>query len=326
MNTRTADALKVILPAIIIFSLFNCVSRQQVMPKAAMIEIRFDRIIDSIDGHDRIYNQDGIGLDSRGNLYVSDDYKKRILVFDVNGTFVAKWPLVTGDNPNSYRISDVAVGDSGNIYISCPSKSRIIEMDTIGNILKQWSTQISGSYFAGKLLTDHSGNIYLCADVDTEGFVLVFNENGEILKKIRLLDASWNDDFWYERNDPQGIAIDSKGYIYIADGKHNSIKKLNQDGFYVFEWGSAGFEDGKFGNPTGIAIDQRDYVYVLDMNHHQVQIFDTAGKFITKFGSFGSEDTQFNYPREIAVDNFGNIYICDTNNHRIVKYKITYID
>jgi len=42
---------------------------------------------------------------------------------------------------------------------------------------------------------------------------------------------------WYF-NRPHGLAVDSGGYVYVADTYNHRIQKLTSDGQFVTKWGS----------------------------------------------------------------------------------------
>ena len=124
---------------------------------------------------------------------------------------------------------------------------------------------------------------------------------------------------WYF-NDPRGIAIDSSGYVYVADTLNNRIQKFTPNGQFVSKWGSLGREDGQFNEPYGIAVEKSGYVYVVERGNARIQKFTSNGNFVTKWGSEGSGDGQFNWPYGIAVDRNDYIYVADTGNARIQKF------
>ncbi|MBF0459720.1 MAG: hypothetical protein HQK99_17675, partial [Nitrospirae bacterium] len=126
-------------------------------------------------------------------------------------------------------------------------------------------------------------------------------------------------------NYPDGIAIDSNGYVYVFDSGNYRVQKFTSDGTFVTKWGSAGTGDGQFtsnlGNAPGIAVDSSGFVYVVDSGNYRVQKFTSDGTFVTKWGSSGSGDGQFNYPWGIAVDSSGYVYVSDGSNRNVQKFK-----
>jgi DNA-binding beta-propeller fold protein YncE len=100
---------------------------------------------------------------------------------------------------------------------------------------------------------------------------------------------------WYF-NGHSYIAVDSSGYVYVADIYNYRIQKFDADGNFITKWGSEGTGDGQFYGPNGIAVDSRGNVYVADSYNNRIQKFDSNGNFITKWGSEGTGDSEFYYP------------------------------
>ena len=79
-----------------------------------------------------------------------------------------------------------------------------------------------------------------------------------------------------------GVAWDSAGNIYVADGAGNGIgnarvAKFDKDGHFIKAWGQRGSEPGQFNALRGIAIDAQGNVYVADAGNKRIQVFDGDG-------------------------------------------------
>src|SRR5829696_8973941 len=74
-------------------------------------------------------------------------------------------------------------------------------------------------------------------------------------------------------SNPQGVATDAQGNVYVADRNNNRIQKFNASGGFITKWGSAGSGDGQFISPLGVAIDSSGYVYVADSGNNRIQKF-----------------------------------------------------
>ena len=138
---------------------------------------------------------------------------------------------------------------------------------------------------------------------------------------------------------PDGVAIDSHGDVYIADGAAHRIRKIDIQGNIITTLagtGNPGFSgDGgpasaaALNSPFGLAFDDDDNLYIADSGNHRIRKIDIATGIITTVAGSGSPtfegddgsalDAAFHAPHGVDVDRHGNIYIADTLNNRIRK-------
>ena len=125
---------------------------------------------------------------------------------------------------------------------------------------------------------------------------------------------------------PQGIAVDSYGNVYVADTYNNVIRKITPAGVVSTLAGSttAGAINGtgtaaSFSSPYGVAIDANGNVYVADSGNNLVRIITPAGIVTTLAGSGAAgavngigTAASFTGLYGITVDLAGNVYVTDT--------------
>jgi hypothetical protein len=133
---------------------------------------------------------------------------------------------------------------------------------------------------------------------------------------------------------PQKIAVDASGNMYVADQGNHCIRKITPEGLVTTFAGNGerGYADGngasaQFNAPTGIAVDGNGNLYVADSGNHCIRKISSSGVVSTLAGMGGSGGfadgtgtaARFNYPYDVALDKSGNIFVADLNNNRIRK-------
>ncbi len=133
-------------------------------------------------------------------------------------------------------------------------------------------------------------------------------------------------------DEPRGIAVDSAGFIYVADTGNQRIQKFDTTfgkgpgdpiGFLdVFSDAPGG--DGPLGlsDPHGLGSDASDRIYVADTGNQRVVVYDQSGFFVEAFGVKEDGDGKFAAgefvePIDVAVcpdlggPSPGRIYVLD---------------
>ena len=138
--------------------------------------------------------------------------------------------------------------------------------------------------------------------------------------------------------EPDGMAIDSAGNIYVADRRNHMIRKITSGGVVTTLAGLAdtsGSTDGtgnvaRFNSPTGMAIDSAGNLYVSDTGNYTIRKITSEGAVTTLAGLAGTSGyfdgagsaARFLEPRGIAVDSAGNLYVADRAGVHTIR-KIT---
>jgi sugar lactone lactonase YvrE len=105
---------------------------------------------------------------------------------------------------------------------------------------------------------------------------------------------------------PYGIAIDSKGFIYVTESEGHRVQKFTSDGVFVLQWGRYGTSAGQFMNPSGIAIDSKDNVYVGD--YGRIQRFRSDSTYVGQWSGVVSDSSDV-FANAIATDSYGHVYV-----------------
>ena len=138
---------------------------------------------------------------------------------------------------------------------------------------------------------------------------------------------------------PQAVAFDGSGNLYIADAADHRVRMMNTEGIVttIAGTGRPGFSgDGglatmaQLNRPYGVALDSLGDIYIADLGNARVRRVDTHG-IITSFAGGGSTlpenagggiaalEAQLVSPRNVAAAADGSVYFSDFDGQRVFR-------
>ncbi|GAA3403214.1 fibronectin type III domain-containing protein [Paenibacillus hodogayensis] len=176
----------------------------------------------------------GVAVDSSGNVYVADKYNHRIQKRNAETGQWTEWGKSGGQSGNELGQftypNGVAVDSSGNVYVADANNSRIQKRNADTGQWTEWGK--SGGQYGNELgefaypngvAVDSIGNVYV-ADSGNSRIQKRNADTGQWTEWGKSGGQSGNElgEFDY----PMGVAVDSRGNVYVADPENNRIQKL----------------------------------------------------------------------------------------------------
>lgn len=138
-------------------------------------------------------------------------------------------------------------------------------------------------------------------------------------------------------SNPEGIAVDAGGVVYVADSGNHTIRRIDPSGAVTTLAGSPGQCGGVDGTgatarlcgPLGLAVGPGGDVFVADTSSHTIRRITPGGVVTTYAGvlnSPGRSDgpvARFLNPRGVAFDGLGNLFVADTGNSLVRRVTTT---
>lgn len=243
-------------------------------------------------------NPEGITVDNNGNVYVSDTYNNIIREITPAGAVSSIAGIQTlgyTDGPAAaaqfYAPHGSAFDTQGNLYVA----------DFGNNVIRKITPAGVVSTYAGNGQAGYRNGAATPANLTGTSDTLAYFNN------------------------PEAVAVDGQGNVYVADRGNNVIRKILTTGRVITIAGTrtAGYvdatdEQASFNNPSGVAVDSQGNVYVSDQGNSAIRKI-TPSDVVTTIAGGPTQKSLLNFPAALAIDKTGNLYIVDEGG-RVFEY------
>jgi len=263
---------------------------------------------------------------------------------------------------NVYNVTTIIQNPVGDAFMSSPSgfvsiirrlDAKGIIHDYIDTASPKYREAISKSKHKGLVQTGAVATITQFSDItfDPKGNLFISDRMNHQIRKIDLngnistIAGTGDSDYYGDGGpaleaafrDPNSLASDKQGNIYIAEAANNRIRKIDTKGIVTTVAGNGEHADSGDGGPAlqagirsmdDIAISPEEELHILGTNTHKVRKITQDGKIVTVAGKgyagfFGdggpATKAMLKNPAAISFDSKGNLYIADMGNNRIRK-------
>jgi DNA-binding beta-propeller fold protein YncE len=250
------------------------------------------------------YGEDDGGLvwptaitnDSEGNIYISDEHRHDVQVFDRDHEFVRKWGTHGSGPEEMDRPSGLAADGDDNIFVVDHMNNRIQKRRPDGTVVSQWGSAGDGPgefNLPWGVCTDKDGNVYV-ADWRNDR-VQKFTNDGQYISTIGTSGSGIG-----ELSRPANVAVDEAGNVYVADWGNERIQVFSDLGFPITtvigdsemsKWGAEFLSanqdliegrkisadptpEKRLHGPTAVEIDEQGRVVITDSCRHRLQVYE----------------------------------------------------
>ena len=306
----------------------------------------------------------GTAVDSAGNIYVADAVNCTIRKVTPVGT---NWVVTTlaglagctGTNDgtgSSARFNNpygVAVDINGNLYVADTANQTIRQVSPIGT---NWVVTTLAGLAGSAGTNDGTGNAARFngpggLTVDTNGNLYVADTANQTIREVTPTGTNWvvttlaglpgvsgsanGTGSAAQFYNPQDVAVDSAGNVYVADSSNDTIRKVTPQGVvttlagFAGSWGSANGTGSaaRFHSPYGVTVDTQGNIYVTEIGNATIRKVTSAGVVTTWAGLAGyrgandgtASAARFQVPCGVTVDSAGNLFVADDFNNTIRK-------
>ena len=305
-----------------------------------------------------LYNPAGLAFDSAANLYIADVFNHNIRkvsastgqINTVVGTGAAG---ATGDGgpPTAATLDapfDIAIDTQGDLFIVDGTNNSVREV-TAGPTptITHFAGSTAGYSGDGGSATAAQLSGPVGVAVDSSGTVYIADTANQRIRMVTaglIYEFAGADHFQGDGGkaidavlfNPNRMAWDGAGNLFIADITNNRVRKVNPNGIIDTIAGTGSLVVSGDGGPaisagidapTAVAVDSSGNLFIATEN--QIREVDTHGNINTVvntsntagFNGDGAAATAalLNNPTGLAFDSGGNLYIADAYNHRIRK-------
>ncbi|OIP21211.1 MAG: hypothetical protein AUK52_09000 [Comamonadaceae bacterium CG2_30_60_41] len=213
----------------------------------------------------------GMAIDAQENVYVAEQQRKGVSVFDRTGNFLR---FIT--DPSLTRPNGVAIDkERKKLYVVDTANT-----DSADHTVKVFDLEgkMLGKVGLGKGNADGAFLFPTYISVAPNGHVLVsdtlnsrlqeFDADGKFLRSIGKLGNAFG-----EFDKPKGVGFDTFGNIYAVDSGWSNVQIFNEKGQVLMFFGGRGTYPGLMQNPGVLTIDKKNRIYVGDVLNHRVNVY-----------------------------------------------------
>lgn len=207
-----------------------------------------------------------VQLNSRGEIFVLDRKKRRIVRLTAEGAFHS-YLEPTGLTSATVVPRSFFIDRNDMIYVLDIFSERVLILSPEGQYRAQKKFPQDYGFFSD-LTVDFKESIFLIDSINAMVFAAakdsaVFSPLTQNLKEYMRF--------------PTGITTDNKGHMYLVDRNGSRIIILGPDGSFLGRLSAMGWKEGFLNYPSQLCINSREEIFIADTNNNRIQVFALKG-------------------------------------------------
>nr|XP_002731878.1 PREDICTED: E3 ubiquitin-protein ligase TRIM71-like [Saccoglossus kowalevskii] len=226
----------------------------------------------------------GITINKNGDFVTTDANSNRVTIHDIHGKYKQSFKF-THDHLIEPR--DISISNENQYFIVDALNQKVVVVDENGKFIRSFGSSILDDPY-GIAINSVTKYVYVTDLQDVTRCIRKFTQDGNYVKSFGSRSGL------QELYQPEFLAINSDGIVYVADQVDNQILVFNNDDEFMFAFSST-----PMSRPRGVAVDENDFVYVSSCC--RVNKYDSNGQFIRKIVDlrwsqlFGIDDDDGDY-------------------------------
>lgn len=209
-------------------------------------------------------------MDSTGNIYVGNDGRDNVEVYDAAGNKIRDIGIGIVQMPN-----DLALDLDGNLYVADSHADNVqvyapdgALLRTIGDGLLQFPASVTVAY---TVPGGGGGELYVADQGHTK--IQVFSLSGALIRsygvRLELEETDWHGKFVQI----QSLAVDQMGRLHVLDSSLSLVQILDAvSGAYIDHYASMGTSEGQLYLPLDIVITANNQTMVTNNGNHRIDM------------------------------------------------------
>lgn len=222
-------------------------------------------------------NPEDVDVDGRFNVYVTDDGRNTISMFNDFGsglTLQREWGGTGQALGQMMNPRQVVVDKAGVAYVTELDNQRVQWFKPGGN-----NTQIPVAAFGTAnpptfsnpegIAFDSAGRFFVSNDSSSDAAIRVYTLPGTLAGQVGVGAGTGGGQF----ENPKDLLVDPAGRLVVVDSGNSRLQvfgSVDQGSPFIDAFGSEGSGDGQLSHPTGVALGPGGWLYVSDTGNGRI--------------------------------------------------------